>query len=321
MSREAPTSRVSEIVAAIRVEEVEPPPVAAISAPEHGRLRFLAIHTLDGARVDAALCEPAEQTTTWVICVHGSGGNYAASAPGVLLRALPTHGYAVLGINTRQAGPRVNTDNFFDVRHDIEAAIATAKHFGARRIVLHGQSLGNIQVQFVAATTWDPAIAAVILTGMFADLPWKSRHMLLADETRYRAMRDNAHGLLQAGRMGDLLAAPMPSYSRGAPPVPVTAQHFLTYRDDGCSAASGVYWIRRIPRPVLLVRDEGDLVVEAFEPSMLLAAARSEGSLVPRIDFVSLPNPRGPNLDGHGFGDNQERLAAVVGDWLRANEL
>src|SRR5262249_54687871 len=160
-------------------------------------------------------------------------------------------------------------------------AIATAKHFGARRFVLHGQSLGNIQVQFVAATAWDSALAGVILTGMFADLPWKSRHLLLGDEARYHAMRQDARASLRAGQPDAVLASQMPSYDRGASAVPITAQHFLTYRDNECSAASGVYWIKRIPRPVLMVRDEGDRVVESFEPSMLLAAARSEGSLVP----------------------------------------
>jgi len=61
----------------------------------------------------------------------------------------------------------------------------------------------------------------------------------------------------------------------------VTPQHFLTYRDEQASAADGTYWIRRIPRPILIVRDEADGVVLPFEPYMLLSAARAEGSLVP----------------------------------------
>jgi pimeloyl-ACP methyl ester carboxylesterase len=313
---------VSDIVAAICVTAVEQPGSAAdILPPEGGRVRFLAIDTLDGGRMDAVVREPGKANGTWVVCVHGSGGNYAASAPGILLRALPSHGYTILGINTRQSGARVNSDNFFDVRYDIEAAIATAKHLGATRIVLHGQSLGNIQVQFVAATTWDPVIAAVILTGMFADLPWKSRYMLIGDDSRYNSMRQGALEMLRSGRSDSLLTDSMPSYNNAAPAVPLTAQHFLTYRDNGSSAASGLFWIKRIPRPVLLVRDEGDQVVERFEATMLLAAARSEGSLVPRIDFVSLPNSRGPNVGGHGFEGNEGPLASAVLDWLHENGL
>jgi hypothetical protein len=63
--------------------------------------------------------------------------------------------------------------------------------------------------------------------------------------------------------------------------TPVTPQHFLTYRDEQASAADGTYWIRRIPRPILILRDEADGVVLPFEPYVLLSAARADGSLVP----------------------------------------
>ena len=100
------------------------------------------------------------------------------------------------------------------------------------------------------------------------------------------------------------------------PEVPVTAQHFLTYRLDGVSAAEGDFWIKRIPRPVLMIRDEGDMMVHDFEPNVLLAAARSGDSIVPRIEFVSLPNPKGLNAAGHSFADNQDKLVATVVEWL-----
>ena len=63
----------------------------------------------------------------------------------------------------------------------------------------------------------------------------------------------------------------------------VTAQHFLTYRDEQTSAADGTYWIPRIPHPILLLRDQADGVVLPFEPYMLVSAAHAEGSLVQGI--------------------------------------
>jgi hypothetical protein len=84
----------------------------------------------------------------------------------------------------------------------------------------------------------------------------------------------------------------------------VTAQHFLTYRDEQASAADGAYWIGRIPRPILILRDEADGVVLPFEPCMLLSAARAEGSLVPSIRYVLVPNHRPPSREGHQFADN-----------------
>ena len=72
-------------------------------------------------------------------------------------------GYASLAINTRQHDDKINSDNFFDVRRDIEAALQVARALGYKKLVLQGHSLGNIQVQFYAATNWDRDIQAVIL--------------------------------------------------------------------------------------------------------------------------------------------------------------
>ena len=66
----------------------------------------------------------------------------------------------------------------------------------------------------------------------------------------------------------------------GGVETPVTEQHFFTYRDEQTSAADGTYWISRIPRPILILRDEADGVVLPFEPYMLLSAAHAEESLV-----------------------------------------
>jgi pimeloyl-ACP methyl ester carboxylesterase len=55
----------------------------------------------------------------------------------------------------------INTDNFFDVRRDIDAAVQTGRALGYKRLVLQGHSLGNIQVQFYAATNWDGSVAKI----------------------------------------------------------------------------------------------------------------------------------------------------------------
>ena len=101
----------------------------------------------------------------------------------------------------------------------------------------------------------------------------------------------------------------------------VTPQHFLTYRDELASAADGTYWISRIPRPILIVRDEADGVVLPFEPYMLLSAAAAEGSLVPSIKYVLLSNPRAPSREGHSFTDNTEALTSAVAAWLVERQL
>jgi pimeloyl-ACP methyl ester carboxylesterase len=314
----------AERAASVEYEFIQRPAGLQVDfgVPPNGDLRFLAIRAIDGFRVEAALSQPNSQTpetSTLVVSVHGSGGRYDLPPNGFLVRLLTAKGIAVLAINTRQSGrARVNTDNFLEVRRDIEAAVYTARAMGYRAIVLFGHSLGNIQVQYYAANNWDPDIKGVVLAGMFGNLPWKSRHMLLQNEEKYAQLQDASLRALREGKERDLLPMQMAWLSGD---VPVTAQHFLTYRADESSAADGTYWIQRIPRPILLVRDEGDTTIASFEPSMLLSAARARGSLVPSIKFVSLANPKGPNPGGHVFVDNQQQLADTVGTWLREQRL
>ena len=208
----------------------------------------------------------------------------------------------------------MNTDNFFDVRRDIEAAVATVRALGYGSIVLLRHSLGTVQVQYYAATDWDPTIKAVILTGAFGKLPWKSRLILIQNEDNYKALADASLGALRAGKAAEILSIKMRWL--GGVETPVTAQHFLTYRDEQTSAADGTYWIPRIPRPILILRDEADGLVLPFEPYMLLSAARAEGSLVPSIKYVLVPNHRPPSREGHLFADNREALIDAVSSWL-----
>ncbi|MBI3515863.1 MAG: alpha/beta fold hydrolase [Proteobacteria bacterium] len=314
----------AETAAAITYETAGPmTPLPADLAVRPGvELRFLAITTLDGFRVGAALWQPtskAAAATSLVVSVHGSGGNYASNPIGFLSAGLAAKGYGVLAINTRQHDDKVNTENFFDIRRDIEAAVATARALGYRRVALHGHSLGNIQVQFYAATTWDADLKAVVLTGMFANLPWKTRNLLVQNEANFTRLAEAAGTALREGRADAVLAERMRWL--GGAEVPVSGQHFLTYRSTESSSADGTYWIRRVPRPILMVRDAGDGIIQAFEPHMLLAAATAPGSLVPAIKFVLLPNERPPGPAGHGFADNRQALIDTIAGWLAEQSL
>ena len=293
-----------------------------LAASPDASMQFLAIKALDGFRVDAALAQPISKlpvNSTLVVSVHGSGRSYDKHPNACLLHLLPNKGLAVLAINTRQAGARVNTENFLDVRRDLEAAVYTARALGYQKIVLHGHSLGNIHVQYYAANNWDSDIEAVILTGMFANLPWKTRHLLVQNEEDFRRLHEAALKSLREGKQADLL--PIVMRRTGSETEPVTGQHFLTYRAEQSSAADGTYWIRRIPCPILMIRDDGDLFIQQFEPHMLLSAATSPGSLAPSIKYISLPNPKGPNAAGHSFSENQQPLTDAVANWLSEQKL
>ena len=314
----------AETAASIEYNVVERPAglPAEFAAPAGVNLRFLAIKTIDGFRVDAALWQPdgkAADATTLVVGVHGSGENFVKPPMGFMSRELAAKGYGVLAINTRQNGERVNTDNFLEVRRDIEAAVYTARALGYRALVLYGHSLGNIQVQYYAANNWEPDIKAVVMTGMFGNLPWKSRNMLVQNEENYRQLTDAAFKALREGKAADVL--PVRMFWITGQQVPLTGQHFLSYRHEATSTADGTYWIRRVPRPILMVRDAGDAIVQAFEPYMLLSAATSPGSLVPSAKLVVLPNPKGPSPAAHSFVDNQQTPVDTVSAWLAEQQL
>ena len=314
----------AETAASIEYSVVERPAgvPADLTATGGSSLRFLAIKAIDGFQVDAALWHPdgkAAGVTTLVIGVHGSGDNFVKPPMGFMGRDLAARGYGVLAINTRQNGERVNTDNFMEVRRDIEAAVYTARALGYRSLVLYGHSLGNIQVQYYAANNWEPDIKAVVMTGMFGNLPWKSRNMQVQNEDNYRRLTEAAFKSLREGRITDVL--PVRMFWITGQEVPLTGQHFLSYRHEATSTADGTYWIKRVPRPILMVRDAGDALVHAFEPNMLLAAATSPGSLVPSVKLVVLPNPKGPSTAAHYFVDNQQALVDTVSAWLAEQKL
>ena len=294
----------------------------ALQAPANVSLRFLSIKTIDGYRMNAALWQPGNKnpdTTPLLVAVHGSGGSFAKPPISFASPVLAAKGYGVLAINTRQHDEHVNTDNFLDIRRDIEAAVHTARALGYRTLVLYGHSLGNIQIQYYAANNWDADIKAVVLSGMFANLPWKSRTILVQNEDNFRALSEAALKALRENKERDVLAKGM--HWINGEDVPITGQHFLTYRSEASSAADGTYWIKRIPRPILMVRDAGDATVLAFEPYMLLSAATSAGSLVPGIKYVLLPNPKDPNPNGHPFLDNQQPLVDAIAGWLAEQRL
>jgi pimeloyl-ACP methyl ester carboxylesterase len=325
----------AKIAATVEYEPTQAPPMPPgqpggggnapqMQAGAGANLSYLDIKAIDGFHVISALWKPdhkAAADTTIIISVHGSGNSFRSTTGRAIGHDLSMKGYAILAINTRQSGrDHVNRDNFYDISLDIDAAVQTAKAMGYRTIVLHGQSLGNIQVQYYAATHWDPAIKGVVISGTFGNLPWKTHNLLVQDEANYRALRKAAHEALLAGVPGQDMPIKMMYFHT---PATVSAQHFLTYRDDLSAGADGTFWIRRIPRPILILRSESDKTVEQFEPYQLLSAAHAEGSLVPEISFQLIPDPEHVHTEqnGHEFPYNSALYTAAIGDWLAAHKL
>jgi hypothetical protein len=310
---DSPASTGATVAAAVSYRAAAPTASTALDPPPGVGLTHYEVTSLDGRSGPAVYLTPenAKADTPLVISVHGSGGSVSSEPVRTLATGLSGRGFPVLAINTRQSGDAVNTDNFYATVRDIEAAYWMARDLGHQRIVLHGHSLGTSQVGFFAATHWHGTTAGVVLTGMFADLPWKSRHVLIGDEARYRALGREAVAAVRAGDYGRTLDLEMPWL--GGRSVPVTAQHFLTYRRVGTAGTRSVEWITRIPYPLLMIRDENDSVIHDFEPGWLEAAALEHG-LSPSVTSVSLPSA--PTSDGHRFEGSRDALLDTIATWL-----
>jgi pimeloyl-ACP methyl ester carboxylesterase len=293
---------------------------ASFTAPNGVDLSFLAYTAIDGETNLAALVQPLTRTpgeTTLVLYVHGSGGNFYGSVAGSEVMPLAQQGYAGLSINTRGHDQQINTDNFFDTRNDLAAAVSIARALGYGRIVLQGHSLGTSQVLYYAATDWSREIKGVILSAPFADLPWKTQHILVADDELYRQLYQEAMQAVRASQPDAVLQTSMP-YLLGQTSR-VTARHFLTYRWAQESTVRSVEWIRRVTVPVLIVRDQADQIIMPFETAELYSAATNDGSLVPNVQNVLIPNAS--NANGHSFPHTTAQLIEVTLNWLRQRGL
>jgi pimeloyl-ACP methyl ester carboxylesterase len=310
------------VVASVSYQVVDRPAQVppSFTAPDGVDLTFLSYTAIDGSTNLAAHVQPhatAAAETTLIVYVHGSGGNFYGSVAGNEVMPLAQHGYAGLTISTRGHDQHINTDNFFDTRHDLAAAVAIARALGYQRIVLQGHSLGTAQVLYYAATDWSHEIRGVILTAPFADLPWKTQHILVADDALYRQLYQEAVQAVLAQQPDAVLQTSMPYL--GGQTSRVTAKHFLTYRWAHESAVRSVEWIRRLTVPVLIVRDQADQFILPFETAQLYSAARSDGSLVPDVHNVLVPDTH--SLNGHSFPDTMPQLIQVTLKWLQQRGL
>jgi hypothetical protein len=99
-------------------------------------------------------------------------------------------------------------------------------------------------------------------------------------------------------------------------PVPVTASHFLSYRDTRTAGARTVEWLPRIPYPLALIRDEHDPVVAHWEFDELRAAAHD--GMSPSVTAVELASEAGP--ESHWFEHSRDQLITTVADWIGASQ-
>lgn len=311
-----------ELHSGIFFQQVEKPPFISddFENSENVTIRYFDIRTdRDDHTINACLWQPEGKEpgeTKIIVGVHGSNSLYCLSTIGYLFSAMTSRGFAFLGVNMRggrNSGEGRLEDNFFDSYQDLFATTQLLKHLGYRSIVVLGHSMGSLQATYFCALNHDPMIKGLILASAFANLPLKTRDIIIGNKQHYSELHESAARFVKSGKHDSILPKEMP-YLHGKN-VPVSAIHFYTYRDTDTSIAVTEKWIQLVPLPVLILQDEGDQIVQPAESWKLMECASSTSSMVRDAEYRLIPNKRGPNPDGHSFTDNFNELGTIIGDW------
>ena len=302
------------------------------NAPQGTVLQFVNLtETQSGYTFTGALWQPQGGTPSKEIAfimVHGGpGGSFADDSPIAPLQKTfaANYSYASFAYNTRystfsegNAIAKGQNANFLDTLTDLSAAVQFMESLGYQKIIVTGHSLGTATVTTWAAMNEDSHVVGVLLLSAFANLPWKSLHVLLGDNTTwYNIETQYAEKYLSEGLGTELMQGPgFTCDGQVGTHCPMTAIQWMTYRNINTSIAVTTFWIRFVHVPVLNVRDSGDLIIKPYEPGWISGNATASGSRVPSYRFVLVNDPYGPNQGGHGFVHTMTNLTSTITSWM-----
>ena len=141
------------------------------------------IASADGNRIPGTYYNSAKDLEQWVILIHGAGGDRECMIP--LVGAYLEKGYHVLTYDQRGHGDNSDRRVSFGIfeKRDVEALIDYVRaDLGAKRVVVHGQSMGAQTAALYAATEHGGnSLDALILDSPVPGLRLLMNHMFLED--------------------------------------------------------------------------------------------------------------------------------------------
>ncbi len=120
----------------------------------------------DNNTVPGTAFHSGSNTTTWVVLVHGAGGDRVSVYP--LAKEYLDRGYNVIAMDQRGCGDNADDKVTFGIHEslDVEAMVLYARNeLGAEKVIAHGQSMGAQTVALYASSVTpgaDHAADAVI---------------------------------------------------------------------------------------------------------------------------------------------------------------
>lgn len=271
-----------------------------VRADERVSLTQVRLQTADGILLDGMLHLPLTgRKTVGVVLIHGYSGNFYSGVMDFLPSALAAKGFASLAINMRDhdRGPKKN--RFEENRYDIEAAVSEMARLGYHPIYLYGHSMGTNRVLYYLASTKDPKIQGLMLSGPPGNLfEWNTRIFGLEAATRvlHKAQdwvakdRGDEWMLIDLGPLGKAL------YS---------ANHVVSLR--GPKTLSDPYKnIAGILKPILIVHGLDDRLADPEVADRL----RNSSKLSTKVTVVKIA---GAN---HRFRNHKQELVNTIYQWL-----
>jgi pimeloyl-ACP methyl ester carboxylesterase len=269
-------------------------------ADENVSIQMVRLQTTDGITLSGVLRQPhTVRNNTGVVMVHGYSGNFYSGIMSFLPEALSDSGFATLVLNMRDhdRGPKKN--RFEDNRYDIAVAVDEMARLGYNPIFIFGHSMGTNRVLYYVASTGDPRIKGILLTGPPGNLfEWNisifgleaARQVLAQAQDLVARGKGDEWMLINLGPLGKAL---------------YTATHVVSLR--GPKTVSDPYKnISQVLKPILIVHGLADRLANPDVTDRLLKSA------APNIQ-VTVVKIAGAN---HGFSDHRQDLVTAVDKWL-----
>ncbi|MFC1576220.1 alpha/beta hydrolase [Candidatus Omnitrophota bacterium] len=264
------------------------------------RQDLLRLEAKDGSPIDALLVTSKHEKMRDVIKapmllqLHGLLGHFLArGTPRLLPHALLKYGYSSMSINTRLAfaGQITGKGIFDDTIYDIDAAIKFLQYEGFRNIFILGYSLGASMLVNWAAKREHAKVRGLILEGVHHAIPdsQKKDFTKWGSTPSYEEIYEKAKKILG----NDPYNSPndetfVVCQSRGPNHTPSSSEIF-TYKTwwfmtgpEAVSARAHQH-IDKIKIPVLMLRGEGDFLIEGWEPEALSKILREAGNKHVRV--------------------------------------
>lgn len=222
---------------------------------------LVSIRTHDKVLLHGALYEPDVPTTTAVLLLHGSWGNFYTGLGRFLPAALATAGIACLSLNTRGHDYGTVADRepcigmmremFKDCPKDISAGLGLLRERGYRQVALIGHSLGAQKLVYSQVVQPDSLVRTVILCSPGLWMSRLAEHYMDVSSAD-RAIQE-ATRLVESGHGERLLTL----RHEGPVPVVFTAQVFLSVWGPDTVLDVGQY-IGQLRTPTMIVVCDGD---------------------------------------------------------------